>query len=76
MTNNKHQFLLMGVFNEADNVHSATENASRERKIYTPSQWAATVRTSSRNRQYLVKEQTTEDFTDFTQMSETLANLD
>ncbi|KAK3791170.1 hypothetical protein RRG08_025025 [Elysia crispata] len=73
----KHQFLVVGhKLNEGDSVHSAIENASRKIEIYTLPQWAATVRTVSPKRQYLVKEQTREDFTDFKQISETLPNLD
>lgn len=77
LTSIKHQFLVVGhTFNEGDSAHSAIENASKRVEIYTPSQWAATIRTASHKRKYIVKEQTTEDFRDYKQMSQAVPNLD
>lgn len=73
----KHQFLVVGhTFNEGDSAHSSIENASRKIEIYTPSQWAATIRTASRKRDFIVKEQMTSDFVDFKEMAKCLPNLD
>ena len=77
LTSINHQFLVVGhTFNDGDSAHSAIEHASRKIEIYTPSQWAATIRIGSHKRQYIVKEQTTEDFKDCKEMSTALPNLD
>ena len=74
LTSINHQFLVVGqTFNEEDSAHSAIEHSI---EIYTPSQWAATIRIASHTRHYIVKEQTTEDFKDYKEMSTALPNLD
>ncbi|GFO08184.1 histone-lysine N-methyltransferase SETMAR [Plakobranchus ocellatus] len=39
-------------------------------------QWAATIQSASHKRDFIVKEQTTSDFSDFKEMAKSVPNLD
>ena len=52
-------------FHEGDSIHSSVESASRNNKIYTTPQWAATIRTARPRKPYIVQELNVQDFFDF-----------
>ena len=63
-------------FNEGDSIHSAVERASKNNRIYTTPQWAATIRTARSSKPYNVNEVNVQDFYDFKELAEKLKNFE
>lgn len=73
----EHKYLIAGhTQNENDSVHSTIENVSRNKEVYSTSQWAATIRSARSGNGYQVKEMSTADFFDFKLVAENLKNFE
>ena len=49
-------------YNEGDSIHSAVERASKNNRLCTTPQWAATIRTARSSKPYYVNEINVQDF--------------
>lgn len=74
----EHFFLERGhTQNENDSVHSVISRAAAHIPVYTPEQWAQTVRGARRGKNpYCVKEMMASDFLDFKDLASNLKNFD
>ena len=62
--------------NEGDAIHATIENASKNVKIYTTSQWASVMRSARPKRPYIVHELSHADFYDFKNLAQLIKNFD